>query len=119
MPAINSVNQNMSAVQGASANADDAQKYASHTINQQFTDSQGNVEYSAKHYASMAASVGQAFTIIQGDERTSGDANDVVADGSSDTLAFKGLGGAKIRTSETNDEVFIDSRAVAMSVALG
>ena len=94
-------------------------RQASHTINQQFTDSQGNVEYSAKHYASMAASVGQAFTIIQGDERTSGDANDVVADGSSDTLAFKGLGGAKIRTSETNDEVFIDSRAVAMSVALG
>lgn len=119
MPAINSVNQNMNAVQSASANADDAQKYASHTINQQFTDSQGNVEYSAKHYAAQAASVGQAFTVIQGDERTSGDANDVVADGSSDTLSFSGLGGAKIRTSEANDKVFIDSRAVAMSVALG
>ena len=119
MPAITSVNSNMSAVQSASANADDAQKYASHTINQQFTDSQGNVEYSAKHYAAQAASVGQAFTVIQGDERTSGDANDVVADGSSDTLSFAGLGGAKIRTSEANDKIFIDSRAVAMSVALG
>lgn len=119
LTSINNVNTNMAAVQSASANADDAKKYATHTINQQFTDSDGNTEYSAKHYAAQAASVGQAFTIIQGDERTSGDANDVVADGSSDTLSFSGLGGAKIRTSETNDKVFIDSRAVAMSVALG
>ena len=119
MSAVTNVNSNMSAVQSASDNADDAQKYATHTVNQQFTASSGNTEYSAKHYASLAASVGQAFTIIQGDERTSGDSNDVVADGSSDTLALKGLGGAKIRTSETNDEIFIDSRAVAMSVALG
>ena len=119
LTSVNNVNTNMAAVQGASANADDAKKYATHTINQQFTDSDGNTEFSAKHYAAQAASVGQAFTVIQGDERTSGDANDVVADGSSDTLSFSGLGGAKIRTSEANDKIFIDSRAVAMSVALG
>ena len=119
MGAVTNVNSNMGAVQGASDNADDAKKYATHTINQQFTDSDGNTEYSAKHYAAQAASVGQAFTVIQGDERTTGDANDVVADGSSDTLSFQGLGGAKVRTQEGSDTVFIDSRAVAMAVALG
>ena len=119
MTAVNSIYTNMAAVQGASDDADDAKKYATHTINQQFTDSDGNTEYSAKHYAAQAASVGQAFTIIQGDERTTGDANDVVADGSSDTLSFQGLGGAKVRTQEGSDTVFIDSRAVAMAVALG
>ena len=119
MVAVNSIYTNMAAVQGASDDASDAKKYATNTINQQFTDSDGNTEYSAKHYAAQAASVGQAFTVIQGDERTTGDANDVVADGSSDTLSFQGLGGAKVRTQEGSDTVFIDSRAVAMAVALG
>ena len=59
------------------------------------------------------------FTTIQGDERTTGDTSDVTSDSGSDTLQLFGLGGAKVRTDEANDAVYIDSRAVAMAIALG
>lgn len=114
--AITNVNTNLSAITNSGA---DAQKYATHPVNSQFTDSAGNTEYSAKHYAAMASSAGSAFTTIQGDERTAGDANDVVADSGADTLQMFGLGGAKIRTDESGDAVYIDSRSVAMAIALG
>ena len=116
---INNVNQvagNLNAIINA---GDDAEKYATHPVNAQFTDSQGNQEYSAKHYAAMAGAAGSAFTTIQGDERTTGDTSDVTSDSGSDTLQLFGLGGAKVRTDETNDAVYIDSRAVAMAIALG
>ena len=67
----------------------------------------------------MASSAGSAFTTIQGDERTTGDSNDVVADSGSATLQMFGLGGAKIRTDESGDAVYIDSRSVAMAIVLG
>ena len=63
--------------------------------------------------------MGNAFTTVAGDERTAGDTNDVTANGAADTLNLVGLGGCKVRTEETNDKVFIDSRSVAMAVALG
>ena len=99
--------------------ADDAKKYATHGLNTSFTDSDGNVAFSAKHYAAQAQAVGNAFLTVKGDERTTGDTNDVVANGAADTLNLVGLGGCKIRTEEATDNVFIDSRAVAMAVALG
>ena len=99
--------------------ADDAQKYATHGVNSTFTDSQGNVAYSARHYAATAQAVGNAFVTIQGDERTPGDTDDVVANGAADSMSIVGLGGAKVRTDQANDKVFIDSRSVAMAVALG
>ena len=113
---VNQVATNLNAIINA---GDDAEKYATHPVNTQFTDSAGNQEYSAKHYAAMAGAAGSAFTTIQGDERTAGDASDVTSDSGSDTLQLFGLGGAKVRTDETNDAVYIDSRAVAMAIALG
>ena len=113
---VNQVATNLNAIINA---GDDAEKYATHPVNTQFTDSQGNQEYSAKHYAAMAGAAGSAFTTIQGDERTTGDTSDVTSDSGSDTLQLFGLGGAKVRTDETNDAVYIDSRAVAMAIALG
>ena len=99
--------------------AQDAKSYATHGVNTTFTDRDGNIAFSAKHYASIAQAVGNAFTTIAGDERTSGDTNDVTANGAADTLNMIGLGGCKIRTQEATDKVFIDSRSVAMAVALG
>tara|TARA_B100001094_G_scaffold39739_1_gene34337 strand:+ start:8560 stop:10056 length:1497 start_codon:yes stop_codon:yes gene_type:complete len=113
---VNSVAGNLTAVINAAA---DAILYAVNPQNQQFTDSAGTTAFSALHYANMAAGAGQAFTSMVGDERTVGDSTDIVADAGTDTLSFKGLGGAKIRTDATNDEIYIDSRAVAMAVALG
>ena len=99
--------------------ADDAQKYATHGVNSTFTDSDGNVAYSAKHYAATAAQVGTAFVTVIGDERTTSDTDDITADNGADSLTIVGLGGAKVRTDQAQDKVFIDSRAVAMAVALG
>ncbi len=99
--------------------ASDAKKYATHGVNSTFTDSDGNIEYSAKHYAATAQAVGTAFTTVIGDERTTSDTDDITADNGADSLTLVGLGGAKVRTSQTDDKVFIDSRAVAMAVALG
>ena len=113
---VNQVATNLNGILNAGS---DAEKYATHPVNTQFTDSQGNQAYSAKHFAAMASSAGSAFTTIQGDERTAGDTNDVVADSGSDTLQLFGLGGAKVRTDETGDAVYIDSRSVAMAIALG
>ena len=56
---------------------------------------------------------------VVGDERTTSDTDDITADNGADSLTLVGLGGAKVRTSQTDDKVFIDSRAVAMAVALG
>lgn len=113
---VNSVAGNLTAVINAAA---DAILYAVNPQNQQFTDSAGTTAFSALHYANMAAGAGQAFTSMVGDERTTGDVTDIVADAGTDTLTFRGLGGAKIRTDATNDDIYIDSRAVAMAVALG
>tara|TARA_B100001057_G_scaffold25136_2_gene23211 strand:- start:27379 stop:29496 length:2118 start_codon:yes stop_codon:yes gene_type:complete len=99
--------------------AEDAEKYAVHGVNSTFTDRDGNVNYSAKHWASVAQAVGNAFTTVKGDERTSGDTDDVVANGAADSIQFLGLGGAKVRTDQSNKEVYIDSRSVAMAIALG
>ena len=99
--------------------AEDAEKYAVHGVNSTFTDRDGNVNYSAKHWASVAQAVGNAFTTVQGDERTTGDTDDITANGAADSIQFLGLGGAKVRTDQTNKEVYIDSRSVAMAIALG
>lgn len=99
--------------------AEDAKNYASYGINSTFQDRDGNFAYSAKHWASVAQAVGNAFTTVQGDERTSGDTDDITAVGAADSIQFLGLGGAKVRTDQTNQEVYIDSRSVAMAIALG
>ena len=99
--------------------AQDAENYAVHGVNSTFTDRNGNVNYSAKHWASVAQAVGNAFTTVKGDERTSGDTDDITANGAADSIQFLGLGGAKVRTDQSNKEVYIDSRSVAMAIALG
>ena len=103
----------------APAYAQDAENYAVHGVNSTFTDRDGNVNYSARHWASVAQSVGNAFTTFQGDERTTGDTDDITANGAADSIQFIGLGGAKVRTDQTNKDVYIDSRSVAMAIALG
>lgn len=60
-----------------------------------------------------------AFGVVVGDVRTAGDAGDAQANTSSATLTVLGLGGAQVRTDQATDTVYIDSRAVAMAVALG
>lgn len=116
---LNTIASYMTQILQADDYADDAKKYATHGVNSTFTDSDGNIEYSAKHYAATAQAVGTAFTTILGDERTSGDTDDITADNGADSLQFYGLGGAKVRTDQNSDAVYIDSRSVAMAVALG
>lgn len=99
--------------------AEDAKNYASFDLNSRFQDREGNFAYSAKHWASVAQAVGNAFTTVQGDERTTGDTDDIVAVGAADSIQFLGLGGAKVRTDQASQEVYIDSRSVAMAIALG
>jgi len=62
---------------------------------------------------------GISFGVVVGDERTDGDLADVSAEGAGDALTIVGVGGAKVRTEEQTDTIYIDSRAVAMAVALG
>jgi hypothetical protein len=62
---------------------------------------------------------GASFGLVIGDERTQGDLADISAEGGGDVLTILGLGGAKVRTEEATDTIYIDSRAVAMAIALG
>jgi hypothetical protein len=63
--------------------------------------------------------VGNAFTTVKGDERTTGNTDDITANGAADSVKFLGLGGTKVRTDQSTKEVYIDSRSVAMAIALG
>lgn len=62
---------------------------------------------------------GPSFGIVVGDERTEGDLYDIAADSTGDALTIVGIGGAKVRTEEATDTIYIDSRSVAMAIALG
>jgi len=116
---VDSCATNMAVIIDSPDHADDAQKYADHAVNTQFTDSDGNTSYSAKHYATLASSSGQAYVTIEGDTRTTGDSSGLLAGSSQSGLSMQGKGGANIRTEQGSDTIFFDSRAVAMALALG
>jgi hypothetical protein len=119
MSAVINCDTNMSAITGAPARADDAEKYAVHPVNTQFTDSDGSTSYSAKHYATLASSSGKAYITIEGDVRSAGDTSGLLATTSQSALIMLGKGGAQVKTEQGTDTVFFDSRAVAMALALG
>jgi hypothetical protein len=110
---------NITAITNAPARADDAEKYAVYPVNTQFTDSDGDTSYSAKHYATLASSSGNAYITIEGDARSAGDTSGLLASTSQSSLTLLGKGGAQVKTEQGTDTVFFDSRAVAMALALG